>query len=157
MQAYPEESKHGVRVQGIVLQHLYLLLGYNYNEKGFLIPPDKLRYFIYLGLILLLLLNYCAQKCLHDLMLRVLPVFNSFLSNLPQMLDQNFTMGHVIAPTALLLLQYCPSPETHSINATYSLWFLEPMARNSWLMSVMVFLYKVNCFSIHTDKCAKGF
>lgn len=60
------------------------------------------------------------------------------------MLDQNFTMGHVIAPTALLLLQYCPSPEAHSINATYSLWFLEPMARKSWLMSVMVFLYKVN-------------
>jgi len=75
---------------------------------------------------------------------RVLPVFNSFLSNLPQMLDQNFTMGHIIAPTALLLLQYCPSPETHSINATYSLWFLEPMARKSWLMSVMVYLYKVN-------------
>ncbi|CAH1714206.1 unnamed protein product [Aphis gossypii] len=115
--AYPEESKHGIRVQGIVLQHLYLLLGYNYNEKGFIIPPDKLR---------------------------VLPVFNSFLSNLPQMLDQNFTMGHIIAPTALLLLQYCPSPETHSINATYSLWFLEPMARKSWLMSVMVYLYKYN-------------
>ncbi|VVC24664.1 Hypothetical protein CINCED_3A004663 [Cinara cedri] len=115
--AYPEESKHGIRVQGIVLQHLYLLLGYNYNEKGFLLPPEKLR---------------------------VLPVFNSFLSNLPQMLDQNFTMGHVIAPTALLLLQYCPSPEAHSINATYSLWFLEPMARKSWLMSVMVFLYKYN-------------
>lgn len=59
------------------------------------------------------------------------------------MLDQNFTMGQVIAPTALLLLQYCPSPEAHSINATYSLWFLEPMARKSWLMSVMVYLYKV--------------
>jgi hypothetical protein len=32
------------KTQTIVLRHLYLLLGYNQNERGFYVPPHRLRY-----------------------------------------------------------------------------------------------------------------
>lgn len=75
------------------------------------------------------------------------PVFNVFISNLPQLLDQNHLMGWTVMPTCLMLLQYCPCPPHDNSHLqphpTYSLWFLEPHARRCWLMSLLVLLYKV--------------
>ncbi|XP_024081973.1 protein unc-79 homolog isoform X2 [Cimex lectularius] len=118
-QAYPSDEKILAKTQSVVLKHLYLLLGYNQNEKGFHIPPNKLR--------------SCG-------------VFNVFIYNLPQVLDQNHLMGGLLMNTCLLLLHYCPCPPHYSPDCqtvpTYSLWYLEPHVRRSWLMSTLVFLYK---------------
>ncbi|XP_049954031.1 protein unc-79 homolog [Schistocerca serialis cubense] len=116
-QAYPSDEKIVAKTQNIVLRHLYLLLGYNQNEKVFHIPPQRLR---------------------------MSPVFNAFLANLPQLLDQNQLMGCSLLPTCLVLLQYCPCPHhpgEFQVPA-YSLWFLEPHTRRSWLMAVLVLMYK---------------
>jgi len=78
---------------------------------------------------------------------RTSPVFNVFLSNLPQLLDQNHLMGRVLLPTCVILLQYCPcpyhSPSAECQTPDYSLWYLEPHSRRCWLMSLLVLLYKV--------------
>ena len=85
--------------------------------------------------------------CLKLICFRMSPVFNVFLANLPQLLDQNHLMGWVLLPTCVMLLQYCPcphqSPSAEYQTPTYSLWFLEPHSRRCWLMSVLVILYKV--------------
>ncbi|XP_054270817.1 protein unc-79 homolog isoform X2 [Macrosteles quadrilineatus] len=119
-QAFPSDEKSQAKTQTIVLRHLYLLLGYNQNERGFHIPSHRLR-----------------QS----------PVFNVFIANLPQLLDQNHLMGWMVIPTCLVLLQYCPCPPHHHPpesppHPPYSLWYLEPHTRRSWLMSLLVLLYK---------------
>lgn len=85
---------------------------------------------------------------------RTSSVFNAFLANLPQMLDQNHVMGANILEAALHTLLYAPSTATvasansessHNIIYSYSLWRLEPHVRRSWLMSVEVIMYKVQC------------
>nr|CAD7404600.1 unnamed protein product [Timema poppensis] len=118
-QAFPSDEKVLAKSQGIVLHHLYLLLGYNQNERGFHVPPQKLR---------------------------TSPVFNVFIANLPQLMDQNHLMGKVLLPTCLILLQYCPCPHQGSSGEhqtpAYSLWYLEPHSRRCWLMTLLVLLYK---------------
>uniref|UniRef100_A0A1B6C403 Protein unc-79 homolog n=1 Tax=Clastoptera arizonana TaxID=38151 RepID=A0A1B6C403_9HEMI len=119
-QAYPSDEKLLAKTQSIVLHHLYLLLGYNQNARGFYLPPNQVR-----------------QS----------PAFNAFISNLPQLLDQNHLIGWMIFPTCLNLLQYCPCPPHHNTpeiqpNPTYSLWHLEPHSRRCWLLAVLVLLYK---------------
>lgn len=42
-QAFPAEDKHMIKVQTIVLRHLYLLLGFNQTDKTFSITPNRLR------------------------------------------------------------------------------------------------------------------
>ncbi|KAG7202977.1 hypothetical protein KM043_010111 [Ampulex compressa] len=119
-QAYPTDEKPLSKTQGIVLRHLYLLLGYNQTERTFHTSPQRLR---------------------------VSPVFNVFIANLPQLLDQNHVMGWVMTPPVLAILQHCPCPPqgvppTDHQPPTYSLWYLEPHIRRSWLMSLLVILYK---------------
>nr|XP_023011875.1 protein unc-79 homolog isoform X2 [Leptinotarsa decemlineata] len=119
-QAYPAEEKNLAKTQGIVLRHLYLLLGYSQNDRGLYLPPQRLR---------------CS------------PAFSVFLSNLPQLLDQNHLMGRLLLPTCLILLQYSPSPyyipnTMEFQQPMYSLWALEPHFRKNWLMSLVVLLYK---------------
>lgn len=121
-QAYPSEDKHVAKTQAIILRHFYLLLGYSPNDRGIYIPPQRLR---------------------------VSPAFSAYLSNLPQVLDQNHLMGHTLLPTTLVLLMYAPSP--HYVPSSmdfqlpaYSLWALEPHSRRNWLMSLVVLLYKVS-------------
>lgn len=122
-QAYPTEEKPLARVQQIVLRHLYLLLGYSQTEKIFHITPQRLR---------------------------TSAVFNVFVANLPQVLDQNNLIGWTILMPALQVLLYAPNPSnangeaTQNINYSYSLWYLEPIVRRSWLMSVLIILYKVS-------------
>lgn len=120
-QAYPAEEKNTSKTQSIVLRHLYLLLGYSQNDKGLYLSPQRLR---------------CS------------PAFSVYLSNLPQVLDQNHLMGRMMLPTTLILLQYAPSPYYVSNimefqQPTYSLWAMEPHFRRNWLMSLVVLLYKV--------------
>ncbi|XP_055321973.1 protein unc-79 homolog isoform X3 [Sitodiplosis mosellana] len=123
-QAYPTEEKPMARIMMIVMRHLYLLLGYSPIDKMFHITPPRLR---------------CSS------------VFNAFLSNLPQMLDQNHLMGASILEAILHTLLYCPSTATvasansessHNIIYSYSLWRLEPHVRRNWLMAVEVIMYK---------------
>ncbi|XP_059155568.1 protein unc-79 homolog isoform X3 [Physella acuta] len=118
-----EESEEGAphidtKSQNIVLRHLNVLLGYNQTEKSFSVPPFKLR---------------CSA------------VFNAFLSGVMYVLDRNFKLGYVILPITLLVLQYCPSPQRYASDyqpPTYTLWYLEPHTRVSWLKSLLVILYK---------------
>lgn len=125
-QAFPaEENKPMAKAQSIVLRHLYLLLGFSQHEKNFQMSPGRLR-------------NST--------------VFNVFLANLPQVLDQNHLMGWTLLPTALQVLLYAPNPMNGSsaptaeaqanLAYTYSLWYLEPHQRRNWLMAVIVILYK---------------
>ncbi|XP_011871476.1 PREDICTED: protein unc-79 homolog [Vollenhovia emeryi] len=120
-QAYPTDEKPMSKTQGIVLRHLYLLLGYNQTERTFHTTPQRLR---------------------------LSPAFNVFIANLPQLLDQNHVMGWLMTPPILAILQYCPCPPQATPPTgeqqppNYSLWYLEPHIRRSWLMSLLVILYK---------------
>lgn len=123
-QAFPSEEKGISKVQNIVLRHLYLLLGYNSTEKFFHQTPDVLR---------------------------TSTVFNVFMANLPQLLDQNNLMGFTMLPIVMQVLLYSPNPNSNALtnteamqNAsyTYSLWYLEPHVRRNWLLAVLVILYK---------------
>lgn len=116
-----------------MLRHLYLLLGYNQGEKFFHVSPARLR---------------CSS------------VFNAFMANLPQVLDQNHQMGWLLLPTVIQLLLYAPNqanggflpPGTASgadqnhhnnvVTYNFSIWYLEPHVRRNWLMSLLVILYK---------------
>ncbi|XP_046405195.1 protein unc-79 homolog isoform X2 [Ischnura elegans] len=92
-QAFPTGEKSVAKTQGIVLRHLYLLLGYSQTDRGFHVPPQKLR---------------------------TSSVFNVFLSNLPQLLDHNHLLGWLLVPTTLMLLQYCPCPPPQPTSSTFS-------------------------------------
>lgn len=157
-QAFPAlpEEKSMVKMQAIVLKHLCLLLGYSQVEKTFHITPIRMRY-----------TTTCTfkKKLNHRqfenglLSLAVIhrssPVFNVFIANLPQVLDQNHLMGWCLLHAAFQVLLYAPNPNsitssgpeniqnitTH--NYTYSLWYLEAHVRRNWLMSVLVIMYKV--------------
>lgn len=110
--------------QTIVLRHLYLLLGFNQIDKSFHISSSRLR-------------NSA--------------VFNSFLANLPQVLDQNHLMGWVLLPSVIQILLYAPNGNGMSqsgvesvanIPYNFSLWYLESHVRRYWMMSLLVILYK---------------
>ncbi|XP_023246555.1 protein unc-79 homolog [Copidosoma floridanum] len=85
---------------------------------------------------------------------RLSPVFNVFMANLPQVLDQNHIMGTFMIQPFLSILQNCPCPPHYklyeeSIIPTFSLWHLEAYCRKSWLMAVLVILYKYEYKSAH--------
>ncbi|CAK1545778.1 unnamed protein product [Leptosia nina] len=130
-QAHPSDEKtNNNKTQDLVLKHLFLLLGYNCVEKYFTISPQTLR---------------------------MSSIFNAFMANLPQVLDQNYLMGASIAEPTLLLLQYCCRPSVNSAGGfggvptagspsnpavTHSLEALQPHVRRHWLMALLVVLYK---------------
>ncbi|XP_063378165.1 protein unc-79 homolog [Cydia fagiglandana] len=125
-QAHPnEDNKQSLKTQEVVLRHLFLLLGYNCIDKCFHISPHTLR-----------------QSA----------IFNAFIANLPQVLDQNHLMGASIAEPTLMLLQFCSSPGSSAgvtaptsmagILVTHSLHALEPHVRRHWLMALSVVMYK---------------
>ncbi|RWS14223.1 protein unc-79-like protein [Dinothrombium tinctorium] len=118
-QSHPQEEKAMARNQQIVLRHLNILLGYSQTEKMFLINPGSLR---------------------------TLPTFNAVIASLPKVLDFNYKMGTLLMSTILPLLIYCPSPHRYISEANlmpnFSLWLLAPHVRQSWLMAVMIIMYK---------------
>ncbi|XP_056021737.1 protein unc-79 homolog isoform X2 [Ostrea edulis] len=118
-----DDKKKDNRIQNIVLRHLNVLLGYNQTEKSFSVPPHKLR---------------------------SSAVFNAFLSGVPFVLDRNFDLGNQILPITLLLLQYGPSPQRYASDyqpPNYTLWYLEPHTRISWLTTLLVILYKYQFYT----------
>lgn len=115
--------------QSIVLRHLNVLLGYNQTEQTFNVPPYKLR---------------------------SSAVFNAFLSGVPYVLDRNFPLGNMILPITLMVFKYAPSPQRYASDyqpPNYTLWFLESHVRHSWLMGLLVILYKyqINANSATTE------
>lgn len=128
--AFPTDEKPTCRLMQIVLKHVYLLMGFNQNEKMFQFSSARIR---------------CSS------------VFNSFMANLPQFLDQNHEMGATdsLFNFCIQLLIYAPYPNS-SIPATfdvmqntmYSLWFLEIQVRRNWIMALLVILYKYNLSTI---------
>ncbi|XP_032597645.1 protein unc-79 homolog isoform X2 [Drosophila grimshawi] len=120
-QAFPSEDKPVTRTQNIVLKHLFLLLGHNQIDKTFHTTPDSLR---------------------------ISAVFNAFLANLPQVLDQNHLIGGLILPSVMQIILYAPNPTNTSgesyqnIVFNYSLWNLEQYPRRNWLFTLLVVLYK---------------
>lgn len=119
--SHPTEEKTMVRLHSIVLTHLNMLMGYGMQDRHFIINPNRLR---------------------------VSAVFNAFLSQIARVLDLNHNMGNVLMSTVMAVLLYCPAPQRHSFNTgahpRYSLWSLDFSQRRSWLMSVLVILYKVS-------------
>jgi len=75
-------------------------------------------------------------------------VFNAFLANLPQVLDQNHLIGGLILPSVMQIILYAPNPTSTSgesyqnIVFNYSLWHLEQYPRRNWLFTLLVVLYK---------------
>lgn len=118
--SHPSEEKAIQKNQQIVLRHLNILLGYSPAEKTFLILPNHLR---------------------------LLPVFSAFITAMPKVLDFNHKMGNILLSTCIPLLIYCPSPQryVHESNhlPLYSIWLLNSHVRQSWLMSVLIIMYKV--------------
>lgn len=128
--AFPTDEKPTCRLMSIVLKHVYLLMGFNQHDKIFQFSSARIR---------------------------SSSVFNSFMANLPQFLDQNHTMGasETLFNFTMHLLTYSPYPNnsipaTFEImqNTSYSLWFLETQVRKNWLMAVLVILYKYNLNAI---------
>ncbi|CAG0916657.1 unnamed protein product [Notodromas monacha] len=112
------DDRPKLKVQNIVIQHLSILLGYLPVEKTFVVPPLKIRFS---------------------------PMFNAFLSSLPDVLDRNVKVGNLLAPNLLAILIYCPSPQKapgERYPPNYSLWLVDPPLRHSWLVSSLIFLYK---------------
>ena len=113
------------------LQALYTLLGFNESERRFTTMPYRIR---------------CT------------PAINSFMANLSQVLDNNFSIGRVILLNTILILQKIPFPPRYATTwqhaytlmqekylfqgCGFSLWHLEPSMRKNWLTSVMVIAYK---------------
>lgn len=128
--AYPTDEKPTFKLMQIVLRHVYLLMGFNQHEKMFQFSSGRIR-----------------QSS----------VFNGFLANLPQFLDQNHEMGatDTLFNFIIQLLVYSPYPGNTvpasmdiMQNTSYSLWYLEVQVRRNWLMALLVVLYKYNLNSI---------
>ncbi|XP_022099411.1 protein unc-79 homolog isoform X2 [Acanthaster planci] len=103
-----------------VLRHLSVLMGYNQVEKCFILAPQQLR---------------------------ESAVFYAFMAGAPKMLDHNVKVGNILLPMIMELFAYSPSPQKSPQDMQphdYTLWFLEPHCRHSWLMSVLIILYKYN-------------
>lgn len=124
--AFPTDEKPTCRLMQIVLKHVYLLMGFNQNEKMFQFSSGRIR---------------CSS------------VFNGFMANLPQFLDQNHEMGSLesLFNFIIQLMIYAPYPNntipaTFDVmqNTSYSLWALEIQVRRNWLMALLVILYKFN-------------
>ncbi|XP_075145709.1 UNC-79 domain-containing protein isoform X7 [Haematobia irritans] len=120
-QAFPSEDKPVSKTQSIVLKHLFLLLGHNQIDKTFHTSPENLR---------------------------ASAVFNAFLANLPQVLDQNHLIGGLVLSSVMQIALYAPNPNNNAADSyqnqvfNYSLWYLEQYPRRNWMFTMLVVLYK---------------
>lgn len=128
--AFPTDEKPTCKLMSTVLKHVYLLMGFNQHEKLFQFSSARIR---------------------------SSSVFNSFIANLSQVLDQNHEIGasETLFNFIIHLLIYSPYPNnaipaTFDVmqNTTYSLWFLEAHVRKNWIMAVLVILYKYDLNNI---------
>jgi hypothetical protein len=77
------------------------------------------------------------------------PVFHASLSNLPKVVDYNFNLGTVLLPFFLSFLQFSTCSNAtmqfyEHISASNTLGRIDPSLRDSWLMILIIILYKVN-------------
>ena len=89
------------------------------------------------------------------------PVFHAFLSNLPKAVDYNFSLGTALLPFFLSFLQFSTCSNAtmqfyEHISASNTLGRIDPSLRDSWLMILIIVLYKVNfrfsfCRTTHTQ------
>lgn len=76
------------------------------------------------------------------------PVFNSFLANLSQVLDQNHLIGAHVLESVMPVILYAPNRNKTGVESyqhlifNYSLWYLACHVRRNWLMAMVVILYK---------------
>jgi len=109
-----------LKQQNVVIRHLCSLLGYNQTNRQFISLPSKIR------------------RC---------PVFYAFLSNLPKVLDYNFNFGTILLPFFLAFLQFSTCSNAtmqfyEHISASNTLGRIDPSLRDSWLMILIIILYK---------------
>ncbi|CAF1634464.1 unnamed protein product, partial [Adineta steineri] len=109
-----------LKQQNVVIRHLCSLLGYNQTNRTFINLPSKIRRS---------------------------SVFHAFVSNLPKVLDYNFSLGTVLLPFFLSFLQFstCSNASIQfyeHIAASNTLGRIDPSLRNSWLMILIIILYK---------------
>ncbi|XP_006811597.2 LOW QUALITY PROTEIN: protein unc-79 homolog [Saccoglossus kowalevskii] len=113
-----QDERFAGKAMNTVLRHTMVLLGYNQYEKAFSLSPHQLR-----------------QSA----------VYYALLTGLPKVLDKNVKLGTQLMLLTVDLLKYCPSPQKspHDFQPVdYTLWYLEPHCRHSWLMTLLVILYK---------------
>ncbi|KRY28928.1 Uncoordinated protein 79 [Trichinella spiralis] len=137
------DEKASAKRQSSVLRHLNMLLGFNVQERTFTVPAHRLRQCLYIYI----------RLCIFTIFLlfnfRSSAICNSFLSNLPKVLDNNVFFVRQILPLASSLLVYLPSPpkmfapnSSVSITSDCTLWCLEPHMRQHWMWSLLLILYK---------------
>lgn len=79
---------------------------------------------------------------------RASAVFNAFMANLPQVLDQNHLIGGLILSSVMQVVLYAPNPNNNAADSyqnqvfNYSLWYLEQYPRRNWMFTMLVVLYK---------------
>ena len=76
---------------------------------------------------------------------RATPVFSAFITGIAQVLDRNPDWGIEMLPLTLHLMLFCPAPEVVNERRapSYTLGLLDSHLRHSWLMTLLIYLYKV--------------
>ncbi|CAF3245537.1 unnamed protein product [Rotaria socialis] len=119
-QSQVNEDRIMLKQQNVVVRHICSLLGYNQTNRTFVTLPSKIRRS---------------------------PVFHAFLSNLPKVLDYNFNLGSILLQFFLSFLQFstCSNATMQfydHICASNTLGRIDPSLRDSWLMTLIIILYK---------------
>ncbi|CAF2900291.1 unnamed protein product [Rotaria sp. Silwood2] len=119
-QSQVNEDRIMLKQQNVVIRHICSLLGYNQTNRTFVTLPSKIRRS---------------------------PVFHAFLSNLPKVLDYNFNLGSLLLQFFLSFLQFstCSNATMQfydHISASNTLGRIDPSLRDSWLMTLIIILYK---------------
>ena len=76
---------------------------------------------------------------------RLFPVFHAYMAGIVQVLDQNQEWGNELLNLTLQLLLFCAAPKPHKRTQTpeFSLICIRPFMRQTWLMALLIILYKV--------------
>ena len=76
---------------------------------------------------------------------RLFPVFHAYMAGIVQVLDQNQEWGNELLNLTLQLLLFCAAPKPHKRTQTpeFSLICIPPFMRQTWLMALLIILYKV--------------
>lgn len=109
---------------------MYSLIKYNINEKLFTAAPHTLR---------------------------EMASVNAFISNLPMVLDRNFSLGTIMLPVVMRILRYLPLPaieentsfrvsqlQAETTQPNYTIGLLNTQARYCWINTLIIILYKVS-------------
>ena len=81
---------------------------------------------------------------------RLFPVFHAYMAGIVQVLDQNQEWGNELLNLTLQLLLFCAAPKPHKRTQTpeFSLICIPPFMRRTWLMALLIILYKVMRISL---------